>query len=139
MRKLGLDIGSKRIGISVSDTTNTIASPLKSINRSKIDEEAKQINDLADEYEVEEVIVGLPIDLKGREGIAAQNIKTYVQEISKLISKPLIFIDERFTTKIAENMLTVAGLKKDKRKKVVDEIAATIILQSYLEHEKDKH
>jgi len=133
MRKLALDVGSKRIGVAVSDATNTLAQPLTTIERSDLSSEVNQIKHLMEEYEIDEIIAGLPIDLKGEHGIAAENVDTYLNELEQAIGKQIIRIDERLTTKIAGNMLRAAGLKKEKRKKVIDELAATIILQSYLE------
>ena len=133
MRKLALDIGSKRIGVAVSDATNTLAQPLTTIERSDLTFEVGQIKHLIEEYEIDEVIAGLPIDLKGERGVAAENMEKYLKQLEKALGLSIRRIDERLTTKIAGNMLKVAGLKKEKRKKVIDELAATIILQSYLE------
>jgi len=134
MRKLALDIGSKRIGVAVSDATNTLAQPLTTIERSDLPSEVKQIKHLIEEYEIDEIIAGLPIDLRGERGIAAENMERYLTMLEKELGLSIIRIDERLTTKIAGNMLKAAGLKKEKRKKVIDELAATIILQSYLEN-----
>lgn len=136
MRKLALDIGSKNIGISVSDPTNILAQPLTTIERSTLDKEAQAIKALVEEYEINEVIAGLPVDLKGQQGVAAKNIEDYLKMLEKAIGMDIKRFDERLTTKMAEDILKAAGLKKNKRKKIIDELAATIILQTYLEHEK---
>ncbi len=137
MRKLALDIGSKRIGVAISDPTATIAKPLTTIERKpNIDDEARVLIELIEEYEVDEIIAGLPIDLRGQKAIAAQNIESYLEELEKRIKIPIKRFDERLTTKIADNMLRTAGLRSQKRKQVIDEIAAMVILQSYLESQK---
>lgn len=136
VRKLALDIGTKNIGIAVSDPTNTLAQPLTTIERSTLEKEAQAIKALIEEYEITEVVAGLPVDLRGEHGVAAKNIEEYLQKLEKAIGVKIKRFDERLTTKIAEDMLKAAGLKKDKRKEIIDELAATIILQSYLEHEK---
>lgn len=138
MRKLGLDIGQKRIGLAISDTTGTIARPLATIERSTFQDEARTIKKYIDEMQVDEVIAGLPIDLRGQKAVAAQNIEKYLEQLEEKLQLPIIRIDERLTTKIADQMLKSAGLKSEKRKKIIDETAAMLILQSYLERVKSE-
>ena len=136
MRKIALDIGSKRIGIAITDETNTLARPLTTIERSNVKTEAKMLTRIIKENEVDIIVAGMPVDLKGAKGVAAQNIEEYLEKLDKFTDTPIIRYDERFTTKIAEDFLRASGLKKGKRKKIIDEAAATIILQNYLEHAK---
>lgn len=136
VRKIALDIGSKRIGIAITDETNTLARPLTTIERSNVKTEAKMLTRIIKENEVDIIVAGMPVDLKGAKGVAAQNIEEYLEKLDKLTDTPIIRYDERFTTKIAEDFLRASGLKKGKRKKIIDEAAATIILQNYLEHAK---
>ena len=136
MRKLGVDIGTKRIGISITDETNTVARPLTTIERSDIETEATKLTRLIEEFEIEVIVAGMPVDLKGEKGVAAQNMEEYLVTLEKIISVPIVRYDERLTTKIAEDFLRASGLKKKRRKKIIDEAAATIILQNYLEHDK---
>lgn len=133
MRKLGLDIGEKRIGIALSDPTGTIANPLTTIERNKLKVVAKKIRYLIEEHEVGEIVAGLPVDLKGLKAIAAQKVDSYLNELEKELDMPITRFDERLTSKIADQMLRASGIKRDKRKKVIDEMAASVILQSYLE------
>ncbi len=136
MRKLGIDIGTKRIGIAITDETNTVARPLTTIDRSDIETETAKITSLVEEFEIEVIVAGMPVDLKGEKGVAAQNMEKYLVTLEKTISVPIVRYDERLTTKIAQDFLRASGLKKKRRKKIIDEAAATIILQNFLEHDK---
>lgn len=137
VRKLGLDIGEKRIGIAVSDPTGTIAKPLTTIERNKLKVEAKKIKCLIEEYEIDEIVAGLPVDLRGKKAIAAQKVDSYLGELENELDMPVTRFDERLTSKIADQMLRASGLKSEKRKKAIDEMAASVILQSYLEKIKN--
>lgn len=140
MRKLALDVGQKRIGIAVSDETNILASPVTTILRSSLETESKEINAIADEYEVDEIIAGLPIDLRGETGIAAQKMEIYLTELQKHLKVSIVKFDERLTTKIASAELVKLGVKSKKRKKIIDEMAAAVLLQNYLDHlDKNSH
>lgn len=136
MRKLALDVGTKRIGLSVSDPTNTIAQPLGYITRSNIQKEAEQIRSYVGEFEVEEIIVGLPLNLEGKFGEAAKKISAYADCLEEEIEIPVRKWDERFTTKQAEEILIQADVSRSKRKEVIDSLAAVLILQNYLDTKK---
>lgn len=133
MRKLALDVGTKRIGLSVSDPTNTIAQPIGYINRSNIQKEAEQIKSYVGEFEVEEIIVGLPLDLEGTFGKSAKKIAAYADCLEEELGIPVRKWDERFTTKQAEEILIQADMSRRKRKEVIDSLAAVLILQNYLD------
>ena len=134
MRKLCLDIGSVRIGVARSDYMNIIASPLEVYTRTKsIKNDAKYIANLVKENEVDEVVVGLPLNMNGTAGPSVEMIKTFVQELQNYTDVKIVFQDERLSTVSAEKILIESNMRRDKRKTVIDKIAATIILQNYLD------
>jgi putative holliday junction resolvase len=135
VRVLGVDTGSKRIGLSVSDEERMLATPLRTIERSGgLD---KAIADVAAEvrrHEVEQVVVGLPLSLDGHEGPAAKRARIFGEELEKATGVPVEFWDERFTTAAAAHALGAMSARRARR--VVDQAAATILLQSYLDRKR---
>ena len=135
-RVLGVDLGSRRIGLAVSDPSGTLASPLAVLERTG-DREAdhRAILDAAREAEASTVVVGLPRSLSGREGPAARDARAEVAELRELADEGLVveLYDERFTTVTAERSLVEAGVRRDARKRVVDKVAAAVMLQGWLE------
>jgi putative Holliday junction resolvase len=137
-RVLGLDVGDKRIGVALSDSLGLIASALTVIER-KADESAiKQIIDLVRENDVERIVVGLPLSLDGSLGNQAQAVQAFVDSLRKHTETPIVTWDERLSTVAAERMLVEVGMKRDKRKKHRDSLAAAFILQGYLDSEKNR-
>ncbi len=143
MRVLGLDLGAKRIGVAVSDRSGTIASPLCVIQRSKSRaEDHRQIAKLVVEEEVVAIVIGLPLTLKGEWGRAAVLAKTEADELTTVVDVPIMLHDERFTTVTAESALMEARMRADARRRLVDKIAAAVMLQSWLEsqrHAAERH
>ncbi len=133
-RVLALDVGNKRIGVAYSDPLGISANPLPFIqNDEKVFE---KIKNLIDEYNIGKVIIGLPLTLKGEEGEQAKITKSFAEELKKYIGDiPIEFIDERFTTSLAEQHLRETT-KKSKRKKKVDSLAAVYILKTYLDKQQ---
>jgi putative Holliday junction resolvase len=135
-RTLGVDLGSRRIGLALSDASGTLASPLDVLTRSG--DRARDhaaILAAAREHMVDTIVVGLPRSLSGGEGPAARAARVEIEEL-RAAAGPGIAIeefDERFTTVIAQRSLVEAGVRRDARKKVVDKVAAAVMLQSYLE------
>lgn len=132
-RIMGLDIGSKRTGIAVSDEGRTIALPLTHIIASRKEDWLRQIRSIIEEREVDALVVGIPLNQYGEAGIDAKNIREYIALLQERTSLPVIEWDERFTTVQAERVLIDADMSRKKRKNVVDQVAATILLQSYLD------
>ncbi len=135
MRILGLDVGSKTIGVAVSDELGWTAQGLKTI---KIDEESNEwgLDDLEEiirEYNVEKIVVGLPKNMNGTIGPRGEVSLQFAEMIKERFSLPVDLWDERLTTMAAERILLKADVSRKKRKKVVDKIAAALILQSYLD------
>ncbi len=129
-RYLGVDYGTKRIGLAISDDLGLTARPLEVVGR---DDLASSLQRIADEYDLAGVIVGLPTSLGGGEGPSATAARELGREIGETIEVPVEFVDERFTSRIAENALLEADMRRRSRKETVDKVAAAIILQSFLD------
>lgn len=137
MRVLGLDLGSKRIGVAVSDRSGTIATPLTVLARGR-DQAADHhaIAALVAEEEAERVVVGLPLGLDGSIGPAAQRALAEAAEIATVVAVPVETFDERLTTVSADRALLEAGLRAPARRTVVDKVAAAVMLQAWLDGHK---
>ena len=134
MRALGLDLGTKRIGVAVSDRSGTIASPLTVIHRAKRRvEDHRRIAELVAEEEAELVVVGMPLHLSGAVGPAAQGAATEAKQLSSVVGVPVITHDERLTTVTAERALREASVRGADRRAVVDKVAAAVMLQAWLD------
>lgn len=133
--RLAVDIGSARIGIARSDRDGVLASPLATVRRGTGD--LAEIARLAAEHEVIEIIVGLPTGLSGRDGVAARQAREFAAELASLVRPALVrVVDERFTTVIAHEALRAGGRDSRKRRSVVDQAAAALLLQSALDAER---
>jgi len=135
-RVMGLDIGEKRIGVALSDSLRIIAGALTVVERVTDDAALKQIIDLARENEAERVVVGMPRSLDGSLGKQAQAVQSFVDLLKKRTDIPVVTWDERLSTVAAERTMLEVGMKREKRKKHRDSLAAAIILQGYLDREK---
>ncbi|RHW40588.1 Holliday junction resolvase RuvX [Neobacillus notoginsengisoli] len=138
MRILGLDVGSKTVGVALSDEFGWTAQGLETI---KIDEEKNEfgfgrLGALIKEYGVESVVIGLPKNMNGTIGPRAEASQRYAAEVERLFSIPTVLWDERLSTMAAERVLLEADVSRKKRKKVIDKMAATMILQGYLDSKK---
>ncbi|SFE10111.1 putative holliday junction resolvase [Peptostreptococcaceae bacterium pGA-8] len=139
MRKIGLDVGDKTIGVAVSDLLNITAQGVTTIERVGIRKDAGKVIDFIKEYECDTVVIGLPLNLDGSDSIQTEKVREFRTMLeNKMRStgiKGVSFVwqDERFTTKMAEQVLIDADVKRNKRKSVIDKQAAVIILSSYLE------
>lgn len=131
-RILCLDVGDVRIGVAVSDPTRTIASPVEVIRRVGWGPDCRKIKELCDRYETDTVLAGLPLNMDGSEGFQAAKVREFCRQVEKQGLR-IIFQDERLTTVAAEEALTEDGADRLERKKVVDKIAAALILQQWLD------
>lgn len=142
MRILSVDYGEKRIGVAISDPTQTIVSPLAVINRSEtgdVDSDIRQLEGLISRYDdIEEIIFGLPKNLKGQIGLSGRNAEVFAERLKASVGIPIGFWDERFTTATAERILIEADLSRSRRKKVIDKAAAAVILEDYLKHKESR-
>ncbi len=137
-RVLGLDVGRRRIGVAISDYGGIIATPLTTLQATPRPHTLEQIATLVREYEVNEIVVGLPLTLRGEIGPQAQLVQSFVTELEAVLHQSIQFFDERLTTVAAEQMLRDLGVRPEKRKARIDEVAATIILQDYLDHMRNQ-
>lgn len=138
MRVLCLDLGSKRIGVAVSDFTGTVASPLTVLHRSKsrnADHDA--IARLVRTEEAEAIVVGLPLNMDGSRGPAARSAADEAERIATVTGVPVYLHDERLTTVTAERALREANMRGEDRRQVVDKVAAAVLLQSWLDARKE--
>lgn len=129
-RYLGVDYGTKRIGLAISDGLGLTARPLEVVGRVDL---ASTLRRIATDYDLAGVIVGMPTSLGGAEGPSALAARELGREIEETLEVPVEFVDERFTSRIAENALLEADMGRRNRKETVDKVAAAIILQSYLD------
>jgi putative Holliday junction resolvase len=132
-RTLALDVGHKRIGVAVSDPLGLTAQGLGVVVRENRDRDLARLLDLARPYLIGEVLVGLPRHLDGRLGAQAEEILDLARALAEVLEVPVITWDERLTTVQAERVLIAADLSRTRRRRVVDQVAATIMLQAYLD------
>ena len=135
---MGLDIGERRIGVALSDPLGIMASALTVIERTTDDAAIKQIVELARQNDVERFVIGLPRSLDGSLGKQAQTVQAFIELLKSHTELPVITWDERFSTVAAEKTLLEAGMKRDKRKRHRDAVAAAFILQGYLDRERNR-
>lgn len=135
MRYLGLDLGSKTLGIALSDTTNTIATSLKTIFFKEDDYNSliEPIRELVNEYNISKIVLGLPKNMNNTLGPRAEISYSFKKLLEDNLNIEVILEDERLTTVISNNIMIKADISRKKRKKKVDSIAASLILQSYLD------
>lgn len=138
MKILGLDLGSKTLGVSVSDPSKTIATKLTTITflNSDFEYAIKELFAILKDVEIETFVLGLPKNMDGSLGFQAQASIRFKEMLEVKFNKPVILWDERLTSKMAESLMIQADLSRKKRKTKVDFVAATIILQSYLDSRK---
>jgi len=133
-RRLGVDVGSVRVGVALSDPDGVLATPLATLRRDERDgSDLRQLAELVVEHEVVEVVVGLPRTLAGREGPAAEAARDYVSALGTVLSVPVQLSDERLTTVMAIRTLSDRGVRGRKQRAVVDQAAAVEILQGWLD------
>lgn len=137
VRALGLDLGAKRIGVAVSDSEGLLATPIEVIFRQK---DARQdylaVVELVKEWEVNIVVVGMPYSLDGQEGPMAQKTLEEVKSLSDILPVPVVTYDERLTTVTAERSLREQGVSSKEGRKVIDQLAAAVLLQAWLDKQQ---
>ncbi len=133
MRTLALDLGTVRIGVALSDPLGLVASPETVIQCTDRRRDLERIADLVASTGAELVVVGMPTTLRGEHGPAAQQVDEFVRELAEHISVPVTTWDERMTTAVAERALLEGGKSREARRELRDKVAATVLLQSYLD------
>jgi putative pre-16S rRNA nuclease len=138
VRVLGLDPGTRRIGVALSDATGTIAGPHSVIDRRIVDVD-EALRRLVEEHGVELIVVGLPVSLSGAEGPAAEAARAFADSVADATGLPIVLQDERFTTVTAEGALIEGGVGRSERRRKRDQVAAAVMLQSFLDRSTDDH
>jgi putative Holliday junction resolvase len=133
MRILAIDHGTKRIGLAISDETATIAQPLTFISAEPVATLPSRIGEIATQRQVQEIVVGLPRNMNGTVGPAEEKAREFVAALRQVLTVPVKTWDERLTSVQANRYLIEAGARREKRKEKVDQTAAAILLQSYLD------
>ena len=129
-RSLGVDYGTKRVGLAISDSLGMVATPLTVLERqSAVDDIVRLVQD----RDVDTIVVGLPTGLDGTEGQSARDARNLGDELKRQTGVEIVFRDERFTSRMAENALLESGMRRRDRRITVDKVAASIILQDYLD------
>ena len=141
MRYLGLDLGSKTLGVATSDATNTIASSFKTIffNENNYQELIEPLKEIIDEYNINKIVLGLPKNMNNTLGVRAEISLEFKKMLEDNFNIEVILEDERLTTVISNNIMIKADVSRKKRKKKVDSIAAQLILQSYLDRKGERY
>ena len=132
-RLIGLDLGSKRIGVSICDEKQLIATPLKTINRNTLNELISELKVIIDENDIKGIIIGNPLNMDGSSGRSAQSVKDTSQKIEENINIPICLWDERLSTVGAFNLSSQLDINVSKREKKIDENAAAFILQGAID------
>ncbi len=132
-RSLGVDYGTKRVGLAISDSLGITARPLSVVPRSAVVDE---VVNLVKEHDIGTIVVGLPTGLSGDEGMSASEARKLADELGAATGAEIILADERYTSRIADDALLESGMKRRKRRENVDKVAAAIILQDYLDRTK---
>ena len=135
MRIMALDVGSHTIGVAISDLMGWTAQGLETIRHSTREKDFERLKTIIDSYDVKEIVVGMPLNMNGTKGIRAELTEDFVKDLKSAFPNiPCAFWDERFTTVMAQKTLISADMSRKKRKKVIDKLAATVILEGYLRH-----
>jgi len=133
MRYIGLDVGDRTIGVAVSDPLNYTAQGITTVRRKSLEKDLENLHEIFDSYEIQEIIVGLPKNMNGTIGPQAEKSMEFGAVLEKEFGLTVVFWDERLTTMAATRAMLEADMSRKKRKGLVDKIAATYILQGYLD------
>jgi putative Holliday junction resolvase len=136
MRIMGFDVGSFTIGIAISDELGITAQGLKTLKRRSMEDDLKEITTIIDQFEIEKIVVGLPKNMDGTLGKQAEFVLKWIKVLMDKIQVPVVTWDERLSTVGASKVLLDADLSRRKRKKVIDKLAAVLILQGYLDQSR---
>ena len=132
-RLLGLDVGTKTIGMALSDVTRSVATPFDTIRRTKFTADAKTIREVVEKNQVGALVIGFPLNLDGSEGPRAQSTRAFARNLAAHVEVPMVFWDERLSTAAVERHLIEADASRKRRAEVVDRMAAAYILQGALD------
>lgn len=133
MRLMGLDVGEKTVGIALSDPLGWTAQALTTLRRRNLEQDLKALEELINSYEVEELVIGLPLNMNGSEGPAAEKARAFGTALQEATGLSIIYQDERLSTVAAQRVLLEGDVSRAGRKKAIDKVAAAYILQGYLD------
>jgi putative Holliday junction resolvase len=137
VRALGLDLGSRRIGVAISDSEGRLATPILTLQRAKTRAtDHRAVADLVAEWDATIVVVGLPLSLDGGIGPAAEGVLDELGELARALDVPVETVDERFTTVTADHQLRASGVRGRARSNVIDQAAAAVLLQAWLDRQE---
>jgi putative Holliday junction resolvase len=134
---LGIDVGEKTLGIAASDAMRMIASPVCTINRRKFKDDMIEFKKIIDKYQAVGLVVGLPLNMDGSSGRKVQSVKTFASNVARETKLEVKFWDERMSSQVAEKMMLSMDLSRSKRDERIDKLAATYILQGFLDANKE--
>ena len=137
-RIMGLDYGSKTIGVAISDSLGLTAQPFETIERSKENKLRRSLAKIVEEKNIKKIVVGLPVNMNGKSGKRVSLTLEFVEKLKQRVDVPIIMQDERLTTVEADEILDESSVKKENRKQFIDMVAAGIILREYMEKENGK-
>lgn len=135
MRIVGLDYGSKTVGVAMTDVLGMTVQPYKTIQRdreSKLRQTLSEIAEIVEQYQIEKIVMGLPLNMDDTEGDRASKTRDFAEKLKLRVAVPIEFTDERLTTMEAEEILDQSGIPRSEQKKVIDQVAAQLILEQYL-------
>lgn len=132
-RTIGLDIGDKRIGVAASDALGITAQPVGVVARVSVKRDIEAVRSLLAPYEIERFVAGLPLQMDGSEGQQSARSRAFADALGAALGVEVVYQDERMTSLQSERMLIESGMRRDKRRTVIDKLAATLILQSYMD------
>lgn len=136
-RVMGLDVGTKTVGVALSDVLHMIASPLETVKRKKFRDDSARLSAIAEEHEVGGILLGLPLSMDGTEGPRCQSTRAFADNLGKVIDLPMVFWDERLSTSAVERMLVDdVDMTRKRRSEVIDKLAAVYILQGFLDSQR---
>ena len=137
-RVMALDVGGRRIGVALSDSTRVLATPLTTLRAEPRARVIAEIAALVAQHEVAELVVGLPLTLSGEIGPQAKLVEIFASELRQALRAPIHMFDERLTSVAAERLMQDLGIKPERRKARIDEVAASIILQDFLDTRRER-
>lgn len=132
-RLLGLDVGTKTIGLALSDVEHRIASPLETIKRAKFTADAGRLKEIVERFDVGALVLGLPLNMDGSEGPRSQSTRSFARNLAPIVNRPTLFFDERMSTMAVTRTLLEADASRARRGELVDKMAAAYILQGFID------
>lgn len=135
-RLMGLDLGTKTIGVAVSDPLNIMAQPVETLKRKNLLQDIGHLKEIINQYDVGEIVIGLPLNMNGSPGSMSESVVSFQKKLALAVNLPVNVWDERLSTQAVQRLLIDADVSRQKRRKVVDKLAAVFILQGYMDCRK---